>query len=210
MYVPSHFEESRIDVLHEFARSHPFASLVTVGSEGPCVNHLPFHLAPKPTPLGTLQGHVARSNPLWRDLAQGGAAIVVFQGPHAYVSPSWYPSKQVHGKVVPTWNYAVTHAHGTPRAVEDAAWLRALLNNLTDAQESTLAVPWKVDDAPRDFTDKMMEAIVGIEIPVTRWVGKWKVSQNRAATDRLGVVAGLESKQDPGAAAMADLVRERA
>jgi len=130
----------------------------------------------------------------------------VFQGAQAYVSPSWYPSKRAHGKVVPTWNYAVVHAHGTPRAIESRDELLAIVTRLTLTHEAGSAVPWAVTDAPPDFIEQMLKAIVGIEIPVERWVGKWKVSQNRSAPDRLGTVAGLQQRADAQSLAMAALV----
>jgi transcriptional regulator len=207
MYLPKHFEETRVEVLHELIRAHPLGALVTLGADGLDANHIPFEVDPDPAPLGTLRGHVARANPVWRELARGAEALAIFQGPQTYVSPSWYPSKQEGGKVVPTWNYAVVHAYGTPRAVDDAAWLRAFVEKLTDRHEAGRATPWKVTDAPADYVDKMVTAIVGIELPVARLLGKWKVSQNRPARDREGVVAGLQQRGGDVSAAMAELVR---
>jgi transcriptional regulator len=154
-----------------------------------------------------LRAHVARANPVWREMSTTTPSIVMFQGAQAYVTPSWYPGKHQHGKAVPTWNYAVVHVHGVPRPMEDLDWLRTHLERMTDAQESSQANPWKVGDAPEDYVRRMMEAIVGIEIPVARIEGKWKVSQNRAAPDRLGVVAGLLSRGDEAGREMAELVR---
>lgn len=208
MYLPKHFEETRVDVFHGLVRAHPLGALVTLGAGGLEANHIPFEIDPDPAPFGTLRGHVARANPVWRELSRGGEALAIFQGPSTYVSPSWYPSKQEGGKVVPTWNYAVVHAYGPLRAVDDAAWLRAFVERLTNRHESGRTAPWHVTDAPADYVDKMVTAIVGIELPVTRFVGKWKVSQNRPARDRAGVVAGLQQDGGDAARAMAALVQE--
>jgi transcriptional regulator len=204
MYIPSHFEESRPDVLHELMRERPLATLVTASAAGLEANHLPLHWSPEPAPLGTLRGHVARANPLWRQLAPDGAAVLaIFHGPQAYVTPSWYPAKAEHGRVVPTWNYVVVHAHGTLRAVDDAAWLRAQLAALTAASEAGRAPPWQVADAPAEFVDRLIAGIVGIEIAISRIEGKSKVSQNQSAANRAGVVRGLRADGDAGALDMA-------
>ena len=208
MYLPAHFEETRIDVLHQLIRDHPLAALVTLGSDGLSANHIPFEVDAQPAPFGTLRGHVARANPVWRDCSGDVDALVIFQGVHAYVSPAWYPTKQETGKVVPTYNYIVVHAYGALRIVEDPAWLRALVGRLTDRFEAARANPWKVTDAPADFVEKQVRAIVGVEIPVRRLLGKWKVSQNRPATDREGVVRELRASADRDAATMADLVQD--
>jgi transcriptional regulator len=205
MYLPKNFEETRVEVLHELIRAHPLGALVTTGANGLEANHVPFEIDPDPAPFGTLRAHVARANPVWREGA--GDALVIFQGPDIYVSPSWYPSKREGGKVVPTWNYAVVHAYGALRAIDDAAWLRAFVERLTDRHEAARPDRWHVTDAPADYVDKMLTAIVGIELPVTRLVGKWKVSQNRPAADRAGVIAGLEADGDDAARAMAAAVR---
>ena len=208
MYLPKHFEETRVEVLHALVRAHPLAALVTLSAGGLEANHIPFEIDPDPAPFGTLRGHVARANPVWRELSRGADALAIFQGPATYVSPSWYPTKQEGGKVVPTWNYAVVHAYGPLRAVDDPAWLRAFVERLTNRHESGRTAPWHVTDAPADYVDKMVTAIVGIELPVTRLLGKWKTSQNRVARDRAGVVAGLEQDGGDAARAMAALVRE--
>jgi transcriptional regulator len=208
MYIPSQFSETRVEVLHELIRAHPFGTVVTLTDAGLEANHVPFVLEPSPQPLGTLRGHVARANPLWREFRPEIEALVIFQGPHAYVSPGWYPTKQETGKVVPTWNYAVVHARGPLRVVEDAAWLRDQIEALTDRQEAGRDERWRVSDAPADFIDRMMGAIVGIEISVESLVGKWKVSQNRPAVDREGVIDGLTGAGTDEALAMARLVRE--
>ena len=205
MYQVGAFREERIDVMHGLMRSHRLATLVTVHDGVPEANHLPLLIDPEPSPNGTLYGHVARANPLWRQ-ADGQEVLVIFQGPQAYVTPSWYPSKRETGQVVPTWNYAVVHAHGTLVVHDDREWLRALVTRLTDQQEAGLPQPWRVADAPADYLERMLGAIVGIEIPLARLSGKWKVSQNRTAADRAGVAEGLGSQGDAEAQAMADLV----
>ena len=186
MYSPSHFDETRPALLQELIARHPLGTLVTQGAEGLSADHIPFELcAPNAdAPLGVLRAHVARANPLWR---RSGAALVVFQGPSAYVSPALYEDKPISGKVVPTWNYMAVHAHGPLRAIDDPVWLLALLERLTQQHEATRAAPWSVHDAPREFIDKLLGAIVGIEIPLQRMQGKWKVSQNRSLHDRQAV-----------------------
>jgi transcriptional regulator len=173
------------------------------------VNHLPLVLDSDRGPFGTLRCHVARSNPVWKGASTQIESVVVFQGPQAYITPSWYPAKLEHGKVVPTWNYAVVHAHGTPRIVDDTEWLRAHVTELTRVNESEREVPWLVTDAPSTYVDTLLKAIVGIEIPIARLEGKWKASQNRAVADRLGVVAGLSERGDEDSQQMARLVQER-
>ena len=210
MYLPSHFEETRVEVLHRLIREHPLAVFVTLGSEGLNANHIPFEIEPAPAPFGTLRGHVARSNPVWRDFSKDIEPLLVFQGPQAYISPSWYPTKKETGKVVPTYNYIVVHAYGPLRVVEDRAWLRGLVERLTNRHEAKSVEPWKITDAPGDFIEKMLGAIVGIEIPVARLVGKWKASQNRPPVDRKGVISGLSELADADAVAMADFVRQSA
>jgi transcriptional regulator len=173
------------------------------------VNHIPFALDATQGPLGTLRGHVARANGVWNGAPGQVESVVVFQGPQAYITPSWYPSKQQHGKVVPTWNYAVVHAHGTPRVVDDPEWLRQHVAALTAVHEAGRPEPWSVADAPAQYIDSLLRAIVGIEIPIAMLQGKWKVSQNRTTPDRLGVVAGLRESPVEGSERMARLVDER-
>jgi transcriptional regulator len=207
MYMPAHFEETRIDVMHGLVRAHPLATWVVQGADGLVVNHIPFMIDAGRGPHGTLVGHVARANPIWQQLA---ASVAVFQGPQAYVSPNWYPSKHAHGKAVPTWNYAVVHAHGTPRAIEASDELLDIVTRLTRAHEGGQAAPWSVSDAPPEYIDQMLKAIVGIEIPIQRLVGKWKVTQNRSRADRLGTEAGLRQQGDAQSLAMAELVASAA
>ena len=206
MYLPAHFEQPDLPVLHALVREHPLATLVSVGPDGPTADHIPLVLDADDGPHGTLVGHVARANPLWRTAA-GTPVLAVFSGAHAYVSPNGYPSKAQTHKVVPTWNYAVVHGHGMLEAVDDAVWLRAFVTRLTSRHEAAQALPWSVGDAPEDYVQQMLRAIVGIRIPLTRLVGKWKVSQNRNEADRLGVAAALRAQGSDDATAMATLVR---
>lgn len=204
MYLPAHFEETRSEVLHALMRARPLATLVTQSAQGLAADALPLLLCADQGPCGTLRGHVARANPLWHEC--GGEALAVFQGPQAYVSPSWYPAKHEHGKVVPTWNYVVVQARGRLRVIDDAAWLRRQVEALTARQEAGFARPWAVADAPRAYTDRMIEAIVGIEIEITRLAGKWKLSQNQPEANRAGVVDGLRTRGGDEARQLADLV----
>jgi transcriptional regulator len=206
MYRPPHFDEERVPVLHDFIRQQGFATLVTLASDGLIASHLPMLLDPAPAPLGTLRCHVARANTQWRDLKLEVPALVIFGGPQAYVSPGWYATKQETGKVVPTWNYAVVHAYGTLRIFEDADSLRALVRALTDRHEAGRTPPWSIDDAPAEFIDRQLKGIVGIEMPISRLEGKWKLSQNRPAADRAGVIIGLRELGDESSAAIADLM----
>ena len=189
MYVPPHFAETDPEVLRALIRAHPLGTWVVPADGTLIVNHIPFLVRGD-----TLVGHVARANDVWKRL--GAESVVVFQGAESYISPSWYATKQEHGKVVPTWNYAVVHAHGIPRAIEDRDWLYALVTELTDSQESSRSAPWKVTDAPDEYVRATLSAIVGIEMPVTRLVGKWKSSQNRSEADRAGVSAQLPDPTD--------------
>lgn len=206
MYIPNHFAEPRVDVLHQLIRSRPLATLVTLSSSGLNANHIPLHLSEQPAPFGALSGHVARANPIWNDIANNVEVLAIFHGPDAYISPSWYPTKAATGKVVPTWNYAVAHAYGTLRVIDDASWLRTHLEMLTAQNEAMFAEPWRIDDAPSDFTENLIGAIVGIQIAITRLSGKWKVSQNQSAENRAGVVNGLHARGGMDAAEMAALV----
>ena len=209
MYLPSHFAEARVDVLHDLIRAYPFGTLVVLASNGLDANHIPFEIDPEPAPFGTLRGHLARANPLWKDFTAQVDALAIFQGPHTYISPSWYPSKKEHGKVVPTWNYAVVHAAGPLRVVDDQEWVRRFVEQLTHRNEAHRSDPWKVTDAPADFVDTMTRAIVGIEIPISRLTGKWKVSQNRPEKDRAGVVEALLQDRSDAGNEMAQLVGQK-
>jgi len=206
MYNPPHFREERIGVLHRLIQGHSLATFVTLGADGLIANHLPLVLDPEPAPLGTLRGHFSRANAQWRESLPGAPALAIFQGPEAYITPSWYPSRQETGRVVPTWNYVVVHAHGPFRTFEDPVLLERHLRILTDRQEAARPCPWSVDDAPADFFHDQMKGIIGIEISIARLEGKWKVSQNRSIIDRAGVVEGLQASGNPAHKAMADLV----
>ena len=204
MYLPKHFEETRTEVMHELLRAHPLGLLITLSGGELQANSIPFMIDAARGPHGTLVAHVARANPLWREAALT-PVLAVFQGPQAYVSPSGYASKAEHGKVVPTWNYVMVQARGRLRAIEDPQELHALVSRLTDTHERRRAAPWAVSDAPADYVEATLRAIVGIEIPIESLSGKWKVSQNRSAADREGVARLLE--REPGGAAMAAQVR---
>ncbi|HWI11229.1 MAG TPA: FMN-binding negative transcriptional regulator [Burkholderiaceae bacterium] len=193
MYLPAHFEESRPELLHALLRRHPLGLLVTQDAAGTLgADSVPFILDADPAGgPGILRAHVARANPVWREARGDVDALVVFQGPQAYISPAFYPSKAEHGKVVPTWNYVTVQARGRLRAIDDADWLRAFVTRLTERHETPRAQPWAVSDAPAEYIATMLHAIVGIEIVLTALTGKWKVSQNRSAADRAGVARGL-------------------
>ena len=201
MYLPNHFEQPDRAALVALMRERPLATLVIATPDGPSADLIPLEFDPHDGAHGTLRGHVARANPLWQHA--GAPALAVFTGADAYVSPGWYPSKREHGKVVPTWNYTMVQARGPLRAVEEAPWLRALVGRLTDRHEATQARPWSVGDAPADYVQQMLRAIVGIEIALTSLVGKWKVSQNRSTADREGVAGGMAATHPQ----MAALVR---
>ncbi len=207
MYDVAAFREDRVEVLHELIQAHPLATLVVNTAQGLEANHIPLLIDAEPAPFGTLLGHVARANPLWHAFDNKSDALAVFQGPQGYITPSWYPSKAEHGKVVPTWNYAVVHAHGPLIIHDNAEWLRKLVTRLTVSRESLREKPWQVTDAPPDYVDTMLQAIVGIEIPVRRVQGKWKMSQNRLPQDREGVMQSLESQGDAASLAMLDEMR---
>lgn len=202
MYLPPHFEESRPAVLHALLREHPLGLLVTLDAAGaPLANAIPFLLDADRGPLGTLVGHVARANPVWQSAGQ--QVLVVFQGPDGYVSPNGYAAKREHGKVVPTWNYAMVQARGALLALDDAAAARAVVQRLTTTHEAGQPSPWAVADAPEDYIASMLKAIVCIEIPLQSLVGKYKLSQNRSAADQAGVVAALRAGGSAGDQALA-------
>lgn len=203
MYIPPRFEEANVEVMHGLIRQHPLGTLVTIGHAGLDANHIPFVVDAHPAPYGTLRCHVARTNPVWQMLETSPNVLAIFQGPDAYISPSAYPSKRSDARVVPTWDYAVVHAAGTARVIHDRDWLLQQLEDLTQANESGRQEPWRLSDAPAEYIDKLLANIVGIEIPIAKLVGKWKMSQNRSAADRLGVVEDLRQR---GAVRVADMV----
>jgi len=202
MYTPSAFRQDDLTQLHQQISACPLASVVSQGAEGLLASHLPLLLAPEEGEFGTLYGHFARANPHWRELLQG-ETLAIFQGPQAYVSPSWYPSKAEHGKAVPTWNYIAVHVRGQARLIEDEAGLLQLVSRLSAAHEAGRERPWAVSDAPRDYIDSMLRAIVGFALPIQRIQGQWKLSQNRTAADRDGVRAGLNTSLSPADHALA-------
>ena len=208
MYQPAHFVEPDADALLALMTAAPLATLIRGGAEL-AADVLPLEVQ-RSGDGWRVAGHVARANPLWRE-ADGQPVLALFQGPQGYVSPNWYPSKFQHGKAVPTWNYTMVQVHGTLRAIDDPEWLRAFVTRLTQRHEGGRAVPWHVSDAPADYIDAMLKAIVGIEIQVTRVDGKFKLSQNRSAEDRTGVVLGLESdsaqQRQPEAEALAEAMQ---
>lgn len=209
MYVPKHFAEDRLDVISAFLRENPFATLVSMAEGSLVATHLPLLWDPEPAPFGTLTGHFARANPHGRDLTTGVSSLAIFQGPDAYVSPSWYPSKHEHGKAVPTWNYVAVHAYGTLEVIDDVDWLRAFVTRLTDVHEGALPAPWRVTDAPEAYTSQLLKAILGLSMPVERLEGKWKLGQNRPDADYDGAIAGLESRDEPGSHALAAVMTAR-
>jgi transcriptional regulator len=206
MYIPPDFAEERVPVLHGLIRAHPLAALVTLTADGLVANHIPMLIGSADGSLGTLVGHVSRANPVWQAIRPDVEALAIFQGREHYITPAWYPTKQATGKVVPTWNYAVVHARGPLSVIHDRAWLRALVERLTDTHEAGRPDPWHVTDAPGDFIERQLGGIVGLELVITRLEGKWKVSQNRSAEDRAGVTRGLRAAGGPASLAMAELV----
>lgn len=210
MYVPAIHSEHDPAVLRALIEAHPLGAWVTFGDGELIANHIPFVLDTTRGEHGTLMAHVARANRVWQSMSTTVESVVMFRGSDAYITPSWYPSKHAHGKAVPTWNYAVVHAHGLPRVVDDREALLHHVTRLTESQEGRQALPWKVSDAPADYIDRLLDFIVGIEVPVTRLVGKWKTSQNRPAHDQLGVIAGLTLQGDDASTDMADWVRNTA
>ncbi len=210
MYEPPLHRQEDVAHLHALIRSHPLGLLISHGQGGLLANAIPFLIDAEASKHGTLRAHVARANPQWRDLQAGAEALVVFQGVQHYVTPSWYETKRETGKVVPTWNYLIVQARGRAVVHEDSAWLRAQIEALTNKHENPRAKPWAVGDAPEDYIAAQMRAIVGLEIEIADIKGKWKVSQNRNAADRAGVIAGLEAEGGDQALAMAEAVTEAA
>ncbi len=209
VYLPPHFREDQVPVLHEMIRQQPLAALVSSTPGGLYASHLPLLIEPEPAPFGTLVGHLARANPQWQEATPGAEVLAIFTGPQAYITPAWYATKAETGKVVPTWNYAAVHAYGTLRFFDDEARLLALVTRLTEAHEGKRAEPWAVSDAPPEFVRGMLRAIVGFELVVTRLEGKWKMSQNRPPVDIGRIVDGLTREGGPGEAAVADVVAAR-
>lgn len=206
MYIPKHFEQADPQALQDLIRSAPLASLVTLGTQGLNANPIPLYFQAN-NGLGLLQGHVARANPLWRELDTQFEALAIFHGSNAYISPNWYPSKAEHHKEVPTWSYIVLNVYGHLRVQDDPVWLRGFLEKLTAQQEASFAQAWQLADAPEDYLQKMLKAIVGIELEITRWEGKWKLSQNKANPEYQGVIEGLAATQAADAMALASIMQ---
>jgi len=206
VYIPKFNEETRLDVMHALIETQPLATLVTMSNSGLIATHLPMVLARSEGPHGTLRGHLSRANSQWRNLNPSIEALAIFSGAHHYISPSWYPEKAEDGKVVPTWNYAVVHAYGPLKIIEDPAWLLSHLNTLVTQHESSFPTPWKTSDAPSDYIASQIKGIVGLELPITRIEGKWKVSQNKSERTLHAVEQGLEDLNTPEALAMRDLI----
>ena len=208
MYIPRANEEKRLPVLHALIVAQPLASLVTLGASGLFASHIPMVLEDDGSEYGLLKGHISRANTQARDLISKVDALAIFAGPQHYISASWYPGKLEDGKEVPTWNYAVVHAYGALVLREDPAWLLAHLTSLTDQHEAASALPWKVSDAPKDFIQSQLKGIIGLELPIRRLEGKWKVSQNRTERDRAAVVEGLDALGTESSLTMKRLVEQ--
>ena len=196
MYVPKHFEETRVEELHRVISGHPLGAFVTIGPDGLAANHLPFEIEAKSGTHGSLIAHVARANPLWKEIKDGDEALVIFRAEHAYVSPNWYPGKHESHNLVPTWNYRVVHVHGKVKVLDDERFVRGVVARLTRTHEGRTgdARPWKMTDSSPEFINQMLGNIVGIEIEIARIVGKWKLSQNREERDRVGAAEELRKR----------------
>ena len=205
MYQPEHYRVEDVTQMHALMRARPFAALISHGSNGLYATHLPTVLKDEGA-YGLIECHLARANPHWKELAESNEALMIFQGAEGYITPNWYPSKTLHGKVVPTWNYAVVHAYGRPEMMQDKDWLRRHVSELTAQQERNEPQPWMVTDAPASYVDVMLRGIVGFRFPITRLEGKWKMSQNRDMQDRDGVAKGLGQRGDGDDVEMAELV----
>lgn len=197
MYIPPHFAESRLEELHRIVQENPLGILVTRDESGCDANHLPFWFDAQQGPHGVLIAHVARSNPLWREVKNGDEVLVIFRGVEGYISPNWYPGKQDTHRRVPTWNYEVVHAHGSVHVHDDEKFTRGVVARLTREHEATQPQPWKMGDAPADYMDEQLRHIVGIEVRIEKLVGKRKLSQNHAPQDREGAMAGLNASGHP-------------
>jgi len=209
MYIPRHNEEKRVPVMHALVTSHPLGTLVTLGSSGLFASHIPMVLENDGSEFGVLRGHISRANTQWRDFVPTVDALAIFSGHQHYITPNWYPGTREHGKEVPTWNYVVVHAYGPLKVIQDERWLLTNVEKLTSIHEAASPVPWKVSDAPQDFIRSQLRGIVGLELPIRRLEGKWKVSQNRTEEEREGVVEGLGKLGTPESLAMKDLVERK-
>jgi transcriptional regulator len=209
MYIPRHNEEKRVPVMHALVTSHPLGTLVTLGSSGLFASHIPMVLENDGSEFGVLRGHISRANTQWRDFVPTVDALAIFSGHQHYITPNWYPGTKEHGEEVPTWNYVVVHAYGPLTVIQDERWLLTNVERLTSIHEAASPVPWKVSDAPQDFIRSQLRGIVGLELPIRRLEGKWKVSQNRTEEEREGVVEGLGKLGTPESLAMKDLVERK-
>ncbi len=210
MYTPAHFNETRTELLNQLVHEHPLGLLITQGEQGLDATPLPFLLEIDACGQAVLRAHVARANPVWKDARTDIETLVVFQGPQAYISPNWYATKADNGKAVPTWNYITVQARGRLVVQDDPTWVRTLVTRLTQRHEATQAQPWALSDAPPEYIDTMLRAIVGIEIPLASLQGKWKLSQNHPAINREGVTRGLRAQGGDPALAMAAAVEQAA
>ena len=208
MYIPRHNEENRVAVMHALIVSRPLGTLVTLGASGLFASHIPMVLEDDGSQFGVLKGHISRANRQWRDFVPTVDALAIFAGHQHYISPNWYPETKEHGKEVPTWNYVVVHAYGPLKVIQDQQWLLTNVEKLTNIHESASPIPWKVSDAPEDFIKSQLQGIVGLELPIQKLEGKWKVSQNRTERERNGVVDGLARLNTPESLAMKSLVKE--
>jgi len=208
MYIPRHNEEKRVPVMHALMVSQPLGTLVTLGASSLFASHIPMVLENDGSQFGVLKGHISRANTQWRDFVPTVDALAIFAGHQHYITPNWYPGTKEHGKEVPTWNYVVVHAYGPLRVIQDEHWLLTNVTKLTDIHEAGSPVPWKVSDAPQDFIKSQLKGIIGLELPIQRLEGKWKVSQNRTESERKGVIEGLTKLNTPESLAMKALVED--
>jgi transcriptional regulator len=208
MYTPPQFVEERIEVLHSFIRQNPLAAIVTCSAQGPEATHVPVVLHAEEGSKGVLRCHFARANPHWKSIESSPSVLAIFLGPEHYISPTWYPSKEEHGKVVPTWNYVAVHVRGNARLFENGELIEHI-HTLTNQNEQAFERPWSVEDAPAEYIEGLSRAIIGIEITIDSIEGKCKLSQNRSRADREGAIAGLRALGSPESVKMAELVAER-
>lgn len=198
MYIPAHFQATESQVLHEIVRNSPLGTFVIHKEDGFLINHIPFTMVERNGELTGLQAHVPRANPVSEYLVNGADCVVVFQQADGYVSPSWYATKREHGKVVPTWNYAVAHVHGVARAIDDIKWIQRQIQKLTNQNEQDRADPWAVSDAPKSYIEQLTKSLVGIEVDVQRLEGKFKCSQNQPQKNKDSLLDALNKSQvDP-------------
>jgi transcriptional regulator len=208
MYIPRHNEEKRVSVMHSLIVSRPLGTLITLGASGLFASHIPMILEDNGSHFGVLKGHISRANTQWQDFVPTVDALAIFAGHQHYITPTWYPGTKEHGKEVPTWNYVVVHAYGPLNVIHDDQWLLTNVEKLTNIHEAGSPVPWRVSDAPEDFIRSQLKGIVGLELPIQKLEGKWKVSQNRTERERLGVIDGLAKLNTPESLAMKALVEE--